>query len=145
MGCGGSRPDGLDGQPLTGGDKLGTAGGAGKQSSPRTGPVRREGYSSGKRPTYGGAAALAAQQPSAPKSASDLQQLRTACSSLVLFSSMTTEQQDAIFSLMFEVSARAGRRSAHDAPHRNGALLLTHLALSALPRAGPLHKGRAYY
>ena len=76
-------------------------------------PKRREAYSSGKQAMSAGPA-QATQPAATPKSHADMEQLRKSCKELVLFNSMTTEQQEKIFEAMFEVRhARGRRRHAH--------------------------------
>ena len=41
------------------------------------------------------------------KSAADMARLRESCAGIMLFSTMTSEQQEAIFDAMFEVRASA--------------------------------------
>lgn len=123
MGCGGSKPEEANGNRAAasstggrvtpGGPRVRTSGedasvdDASKRSDK---PERREGISSGKQ-TIGAAGTPASaqqQQASGPKSAADLEQLRKACASIMLFSSMTAPQQEDIFAAMFEVRCSDG-------------------------------------
>lgn len=123
MGCGGSKLEegGADQGSSSRTDDRGRAGKSvvpARQnggSDPEAGasfkkvrPERREAYSSGKQALGPSAGPAPSQQPAAaPKSAADMDQLRKSCATIMLFSTMTADQQEKIFEAMFEVRARA--------------------------------------
>ena len=70
---------------------------------------RREAFSSGKQ-AMGSAPAVADSKPAAPKTPEQIESLTSSCGNLVLFSSMSEEQQRSIFDAMFEVTCSTGDR-----------------------------------
>ena len=128
MGCGGSKPEEPLGPPPTSSASPHASGRAangtprgGQEKTPRDSNgkravakvERREGISSGKQGMGSSTPAQSQmQQPSGPKSAADLEQLRKASANLMLFSSMTVPQQEDIFAAMFEVRPRCSRGRA---------------------------------
>ena len=121
MGCSGSTPAGADPSHVK--PEVGTADSFSKKATQQQPPqqrkaslvaVRREGYSSGKTTTGAPSASNEMISGTTIKTANDLDGLRKACSAIVLFSTMTTEQQEAIFAAMFEVrEARSRPTRAH--------------------------------
>ena len=118
MGCSGSTPAGADPSHVK--PEVGTADSFSKKATQQQPQpqrkaslvaVRREGYSSGKTTTGAPSASNEMISGTTIKTANDLDGLRKACSAIVLFSTMTTEQQEAIFAAMFEVCEEA--RSPH--------------------------------
>ena len=114
MGCSGSTPAGADPSHVK--PEVGTADSFSKKATQQQPQpqrkaslvaVRREGYSSGKTTTGAPSASNEMISGTTIKTANDLDGLRKACSAIVLFSTMTTEQQEAIFAAMFEVCEEA--------------------------------------
>ena len=117
MGCSGSTPAGADPSHVK--PEVGTADSFSKKATQQQQQpqrkaslvaVRREGYSSGKTTTGAPSASNEMISGTTIKTANDLDGLRKACSAIVLFSTMTTEQQEAIFAAMFEVCEELQQR-----------------------------------
>jgi CRP-like cAMP-binding protein len=99
MGCGGSKAAEETAERSVGVDKADEHGGRRKSVTVN----RREGISSGKAQSLEEGPATAQAKPAAPKTADQLDRLRSACSNIMIFSTMTSEQQGQIFDTMFEV------------------------------------------